>query len=98
MEYIEKIIDKFNENFGAKCKLIDVDKDRITVLFSGNICYTCGTYDYFEDLAIYLSKYMNVEYGVESYKQLDNGEYIVNYLPKEKIKETKRDIRFIIYE
>ncbi|AAR38864.1 NEQ009 [Nanoarchaeum equitans Kin4-M] len=97
MKEIEQVIEEFNRLHKANCKLLEIKDDTIIVLFSGHICFTCGTYDYFEDLAVLLSEKLNKQYGVEKYEQL-NGDYIVYYKPKEKIKQTKRDIKVIFFQ
>jgi len=89
MKEIEQVIEEFNRLHKANCKLLEIKDDTIIVLFSGHICFTCGTYDYFEDLAVLLSEKLN--------EQL-NGDYIVYYKPKEKIKQTKRDIKVIFFQ
>jgi len=96
-EKIVEIINKFNKEFGTKCKLINIKNDEIIVLFSGHECYTCGAFDYFEDLATYFTENLKVEYGVAKYEQ-SNEKYIVHYLPKNKIKKVYRDVKMVFYK
>ena len=95
---VKKTIENFNEIHKANCKLLEITGDEIKVLFEGHICFTCGAYDYFEDLAILLSKILGREYGVEKYEQQEDGTYIVYFKPKEFIKEIKKDIYVIFLE
>lgn len=90
-------IKEFNRLFHADCELISINKEEITVLFKGHICFTCGAYDYFEDLAYILSQELGEEIGVKEYTQTDRGEYIVKFAPKKNIKSTKRDIKIVFY-
>ncbi|HIP90105.1 MAG TPA: hypothetical protein EYH22_00960 [Candidatus Nanopusillus sp.] len=94
---VEEAIEEFNKTFKSKCKLIDISRDEIKVLFSRHICFTCGTYDYFEDMALKIPNKLNKEYGVVMYVQQDDGSYIVYFKPKSKIKAVKRDIRVYLY-
>ncbi len=95
---VEEAIKEFNNLHKAECKLLEIKDDTIKVLFKGHICWTCGTYDYFEDLAVMISEKTGIKLGVEKYEQQEDGSYIVYYKPKEKIKEVKRDIRVFILE
>ncbi len=97
-EKVEKAIKEFNNLHKAECKLLEIKNDTIKILFKGHICFTCGTYDYFEDLATIISEKLSKEYGVEKYEQREDGTYIVYYKPKEKIKEVKRDIKVFILD
>ncbi|HIE58948.1 MAG TPA: hypothetical protein EYP82_03220 [Hydrogenothermaceae bacterium] len=94
---IEEVIQEFNIVFKSECKLLRVFGEEIKVLFKGHICFTCGVYDYFEDMASKISKKLNREYGVVKYEQQDDGSYIVYFKPKNKIKKVKRDIRVFLY-
>lgn len=51
-----KAINTFNEFRApeAIAKLIKYKDKRFLVEFSGYLCYTCGTYDYFDDLVVML--------------------------------------------
>ena len=51
-EKILKGIGKFNEIRmpEAKAELIEMKDKNFLVKFSGHMCATCGTYDYFDDL------------------------------------------------
>ena len=95
-ETILKAIKEFNRRFHADIKLLGINKEEFTVLFEGHLCFTCGTYDYFEDFAYILKEIANLDYAVKEYKQ-ESGKYIVTYAPKEKVKATKRHIVIEFY-
>ena len=91
-EVVKRAISDFNKRFATELEPLKVSESEIIIHFKGHICFTCGTYDYFEDLAYHLSDLLNKEYVVERYEQQDDGSYIVYYKPKEKVKERKREI------
>lgn len=51
-ERILKAIEEYNRyrTREAEARLISVEGDRIKVEIAGSFCYTCGFYDYLEDL------------------------------------------------
>jgi hypothetical protein len=51
-EIVLKGIERFNEIRvpEAKTELLKIKKNEILVRFSGHMCFTCGAYDYFDDL------------------------------------------------
>ncbi|MEM1574865.1 MAG: hypothetical protein QXF09_01770 [Nitrososphaerota archaeon] len=57
-EKIEKIIEEYNKYRvpEAEARLISFDKKYLKVEFKGNFCYSCGFYDYFDDLKILLEE------------------------------------------
>ncbi|HIH90738.1 hypothetical protein [Ignicoccus hospitalis] len=78
--------------------MIEVKNDEIVVHVKGHICFTCGAYDYFEDLAFELSDVLGREYAVAEEKQLEDGTYIVRYLPAEKVDKVVREAMIVIYD
>jgi len=58
---VKETINEFNSIHKANCKLLRVKGSEIEVLFEGHICFTCGAYDYFEDLAYMLSERLGKE-------------------------------------
>ena len=94
---MEEAIKEFNNIFKSDCKLLDITNEEIKILFKGHICFTCGAYDYFEDLATKISEKLGKEYGIAKYEQRDDGSYVVHFKPKEKINEVKRDIKIFLY-
>jgi hypothetical protein len=78
MNCIKKVLEKFKKLFGKEAivEIIDFDKNKIIAKFYGNMCYTCGTYDYFDDFAIIYSEECKEKLQVESFKRI-NDEYIV---------------------
>ena len=97
-EEVEKIIREFNKRFSAQCELMELKGEEIVVLFKGNICFTCGTYDYFEDLAFAISEKLGKEYVVEKYIQLEDGSYLVTIKPTERVVDRKREVVVMFFE
>ena len=92
-------LERFRRLFGveAEVELVERGPDRIVVRFSGHMCFTCGAYDYFEDLAQLLSDELGEEWGVEWYEQLDDGTYLVAYRPAKLIGAKRRHVKVVIY-
>ena len=78
MNCIEKALEKFKKLFGreAMIEITDFDEDKIIAKFYGHMCFTCGTYDYFDDFAIIYSEECKEKLKVEFFKRI-NDEYIV---------------------
>jgi len=55
-EKIEQAISQFNKYHGreARAHLKRIEGNKIAVEFSGPFCFSCGYYDYFEDLLMEL--------------------------------------------
>jgi len=72
-------IEKFNEIRipEAKAELIEFKENNFLIKFSGHMCFTCGTYDYFEDL-IYELKDRGIETKIKDYQNFGNY-YLVHY-------------------
>jgi superoxide reductase len=51
-----KAINEFNKYRSpeAKAKVVSFNGDSFIIEFSGTFCYTCGFYDYFDDLRLIL--------------------------------------------
>ncbi len=60
-ELVDKAINDYNKYRSpeAIAYLIDINGRYLTIKFEGSICFTCGFYDYFEDLI-----YILINYGV----------------------------------
>jgi hypothetical protein len=56
----------------AKTKLIKFDKKKIVVDFTGTFCRTCGFYDYFDDLKIFLEE-KGIKSKVSKVEEKENG-------------------------
>jgi hypothetical protein len=56
IEKIERAISEYNRYHGreAVARLVGFHENRLLVEFSGPFCYSCGMYDYFEDLIVEL--------------------------------------------
>ena len=98
LEKVREAISKFNKEFGAECEVLKANEDEIVVHFKGHVCFTCGTYDYFEDLAFKISEALGEEYVPAKYEQLEDGTYIVYYKPARKVDKIEREVTIIIYD
>ena len=56
----------------AKAKLLKLDKKEIVVDFTGTFCHTCGFYDYFDDLKIFLEE-KGIDTKISKIKEKENG-------------------------
>jgi len=96
-ELIEKAIEDFNLKFNTNCRLLEIRDKEFDILFQGHICFTCGTYDYFEDLRIILEEKIGKEIYLKCYEQNEDGSYIVTYT-FERVEKLKRDIKIVFYD
>ena len=95
---VKKVVEDFNKRFAAECEVLKADEHEIVIHFKGHICFTCGTYDYFEDLAYDLSDALGKKYIPAEYEQLEDGTYIVKYKPEEEVNSIKREITIMLYD
>jgi len=95
---VKKVLEDFNKRFAAECELVKATDDEIVVHFKGHVCFTCGTYDYFEDLAFDLSDALGKEYVPVRYEQKEDGTYVVYYKPAEKIEKVEREVTIVLYD
>jgi hypothetical protein len=98
MDCLAETLEKFRMVFGSEA-LVDVlhaSPDKIVARFHGNMCYTCGAYDYFEDFAYMYGECVGEEWAVESYQQNPDGTYTATLIPKRLLKTTKRHIKIVI--
>jgi hypothetical protein len=56
----------------ANAKLIKFDNKKIVVDFTGTFCRTCGFYDYFDDLRIFLEE-KGIKSKVSKIEEKENG-------------------------
>jgi hypothetical protein len=72
-------IEKFNEIRvpEAKAELVEFKGNNFLIKFSGHMCFTCGTYDYFEDL-IYEFKDWGIAIKIKDYQNFGDY-YLVHY-------------------
>ncbi len=68
-------IEKFNRYRSpeANAELLEFDRRRAKVLFTGPFCVSCGIYDYFEDLTV------DIGAKIESFDEFEDG-FVVTYL------------------
>jgi len=69
MEFAERAAARFREIFGAEAEveILAAGPELVKAKFGGNMCYTCGTYDYFEDFAYILGDEAGEEWAVSGY-------------------------------
>jgi len=66
----------------VRAELISYDNDSFQVRFTGTFCYTCGFYDYFDDLR-YVLKEFNLSTEILEVKEVDGGAIVKFKLIKE---------------
>ncbi|MFN7106543.1 MAG: hypothetical protein ACK4M3_08215, partial [Pyrobaculum sp.] len=96
VECVSEAVEKFRRLFGVRVEPVAVG-EFVTIHFYGDICHTCGTYDYFEDFGELLSECIGERWAVESYIQHDDGTYTVTFRPATQVKQTRRHIKIVIY-
>lgn len=98
MDCVSVTVDAFRMVFGSEAlvDVVEAEPDRVVARFYGNMCYTCGTVDYFEDFAYMYGECAGEEWAVESYQQNPDGTYTATLRPKRLLKTTKRHIKIII--
>ncbi|RFA99088.1 hypothetical protein [Pyrobaculum aerophilum] len=98
MDCLKEAVEKFKLVFGreALVEILEYSQDKIVAWFGGNMCYTCGAVDYFDDFASMYSDCAGEEWGVESYEQNPDGTYAVVLRPKKLLRNRKRHVKIII--
>lgn len=98
MEFAERAAARFKELFGAEAEveILEAGRELVRARFGGNMCYTCGTYDYFEDFAYMLSDEAGEEWAVAGYEQLETGDYVVEFKPRRLVGKTVRHIKIVL--
>jgi hypothetical protein len=93
-EKIKTAIEKFNEIRipEAKAELIEFKEKNFLIKFSGHMCFTCGTYDYFEDL-IYELKGLGINAKIKNYQRQKEDYYLVDYQIKIHNLKNQRNLR-----
>jgi len=78
-ERILKGIEKFNEirSPEAVAELKELKRSQFLIKFSGHMCFTCGTYDYFDDL-VYELRELGLKTKILNFKNFGNY-YLVSY-------------------
>ncbi len=79
-EKIVKGIESFNGFRApeARAELLTMDGKEILVRFYGHMCFTCGTFDYFEDL-LYEIKDLGLELRLKKWWRDEENGYLVVY-------------------
>lgn len=91
-------VDLFQRLFGAEARvdILQKTEQQWTVHFYGNMCYTCGAADYFDDFAHFLTQCTDTEWAVETYTQREDGTYLVVYKPRHLVAKKKRHVKIVI--
>jgi len=78
-EAIERAIEEFNKYHGAEARVrvIEWFEDGFLAEFEGSFCFTCGFYDYFDDLARLVEE-RGYEVGAARVEELE-GSTLVEY-------------------
>lgn len=99
MECAERAVETFRRVFGAEAlvDVLEVGGDRLVARFYGNMCYTCGAVDYFDDFAGFYSDCAGEDWGVEEYRQNPDGSYTVVFRPRRLMKGRRRHVKIVIY-
>ncbi len=76
---VHEAIKDYNKYRGieAQAELIKIDRSRVLVKIEGILCYTCGFYDWIEDLKYELEEKINREVRIEGVLEERPGRYIV---------------------
>lgn len=76
---ILKGVEKFNEirSPEAIAELVKLKNKQFLIKFSGYMCFTCGTYDYFEDL-IFELKPLGLKAKIQDFQNFGNY-FLVQY-------------------
>ncbi|MCR8453641.1 MAG: hypothetical protein NDP13_01455 [Crenarchaeota archaeon] len=96
-------IEEFHKRFypEARAQLLGTSPDgKIAILFTGNMCLTCGMSDYFVDFLEILKSRLSTEYCIEDFKELDDEgtAWVVVYTPARLAGEVKRSKRIIVFD
>lgn len=76
-----KVINRYNmyRSKEANARLISVEGSKITVEFTGSFCYSCGFYDWIDDLRYELMDELNRDVKITSIEEIKLGVYSVMY-------------------
>jgi hypothetical protein len=99
VDCVSEAVDAFRRVFGSEAlvDVVEAGPDRVVARFYGNMCYTCGTVDYFEDFAIMYGECVGEEWTVESYRQNPDGSYTAVLQPKRLVKNRVRHVKIVLY-
>ncbi len=100
---IKNVIKEFHRRFypEAKAELIGISSEgKFAILFTGNICLTCGMSDYFVDFLEILNSLLEEEYAIEDMRELDDEgtSWVVVYTLRKHIRTTKQTRRIIVFD
>ncbi|MEM1554616.1 MAG: hypothetical protein QXJ72_07025 [Thermoproteota archaeon] len=80
-EAVLKAINEYNKYHSpeAKARLIKIGEKGFTVDFEGVFCFSCGVYDYFEDLIYELKNFTVEDVEILSFKEYEPEKIRVEY-------------------
>jgi N-glycosylase/DNA lyase len=75
-DVVRRAIERFSGFFGSEAvvKLVSIQGRVLEIAFSGHMCYTCGSHDYFDDYTLILEEISGTQYAVWDYDQILNPE------------------------
>lgn len=83
---ILKAINEYNKYHSpeTKASLVGIGEKSFTVDFEGPFCFSCGVYDYFEDLIYELKSFVEEDIEILSFKEYGLERIRVEYVFKNK--------------
>jgi len=80
LKTVLKGIEKFNDLRApeARAQLVEFREGKILVRFSGQMCFSCGVFDYFEDL-LYEIRDLGIKVEIKDFRRESEDCYLVLY-------------------
>ena len=81
-EAVEKAVENYNRYRSpeAAARILEVRGDSVLVEFSGSFCYTCGVYDWLEDLIYELREVSpSISARIRSWKRVSDDRMLVEF-------------------
>jgi hypothetical protein len=80
LETVFKGLERFNDIRApeARAQLVEFREGEILVRFSGYMCFSCGLFDYFDDL-IYELRDFGIEIKIKDFRREGEDCYLVTY-------------------
>ena len=81
-EAVERAVENYNRyrRPEAAARILEVKGDSVLVEFSGSFCYTCGVYDWLEDLIYELREVSpNISARIRSWKRVLDDRILVEF-------------------
>ena len=81
-EAVEKAVENYNRyrRPEAAARILEVKEGSVLVEFSGSFCYTCGVYDWIEDLIYELREaFPEISARIRSWKRVSDDKLLVEF-------------------